>query len=151
VLSVWSGPWSACFAIESDEVSVLFDFVDGQVRSGDGTALFTLAAPGTIWAKFLLPVPPRHHHGIFPMMYRVLEFAIGGSTVARIDTNRCRLFMLTGENDYSRTVEMSAATVAQIPGVKFQAMNGIGHFPFAENPTLFAECLRPILDELDQH
>jgi pimeloyl-ACP methyl ester carboxylesterase len=397
VLSVWSGPWSACFAIESDGVSVSFDFVDGQVRSGDGTALFTLAAPGTIWAKFLLPVPPRHHHGIFPMMYRVPEFAIGGSTVAfmqhahlarrvldigkwlalgnaapapvilaprggkraipkvtggyvpltaggttyqiyyetagsgrdvlcmhtagadgrqfhglmadpritddhrliafdlpwhgkspppegaipgswrlntdlyvdlimgfiaaaglekpvalgasmsgeiclelayrhpeeftaivaceaceqvtrrqtywaahprvnqalfvpewirslsapgspaewqeqitwqygqggpsvffgdiafysgdwdardrvaRIDTNRCRLFMLTGEYDYSCTVEMSAATAAKIPGVKFQAMNGIGHFPFAENPTLFAEYLRPILDELDQH
>jgi pimeloyl-ACP methyl ester carboxylesterase len=71
--------------------------------------------------------------------------------VARIDTNRCRLFMLTGEYDYSCTVEMSAATAAKIPGVKFQAMNGIGHFPFAENPTLFAEYLRPILDELDQH
>ena len=68
MLSVWSGPWSVCFAIESDGVSISFDFVDGQVRSGDGTALFTLAAPGTIWAKFLLLVPLSHHHGIFPMM-----------------------------------------------------------------------------------
>jgi len=69
--------------------------------------------------------------------------------VGRIDTNRCRLFMLTGEYDYSCTVEHSAATAAKIPGVRFQAMPGIGHFPFAENPALFAEYLLPILRELD--
>jgi pimeloyl-ACP methyl ester carboxylesterase len=68
--------------------------------------------------------------------------------VAQIDTDRCRLFMLTGEYDYSCTVEHSAATAARIPGVRFQAMQGIGHFPFAENPALFAEYLLPILAEL---
>jgi pimeloyl-ACP methyl ester carboxylesterase len=68
--------------------------------------------------------------------------------VGRIDTNRCRLFMLTGEYDYSCTVEHSAATAAKIPGVRFQAMPGIGHFPFAENPALFAGYLLPILREL---
>ncbi len=68
--------------------------------------------------------------------------------VGRIDTNRCRLFMLTGEYDYSCTVELSEATAAKIPGVRFQAMQGIGHFPFAENPRLFAEYLLPILREL---
>lgn len=68
--------------------------------------------------------------------------------VGRIDTNRCRLFMLTGEYDYSCTVEASAATAAKIPGVRFQAMEGIGHFPFAENPALFARYLMPILNEL---
>ena len=69
--------------------------------------------------------------------------------VARIDTNRAKLFMLTGEYDYSCTVEHSAATAAKIPGVRFQAMSGIGHFPFAENPALFAEYLLPILHELE--
>jgi len=68
--------------------------------------------------------------------------------VGKIDTNRCRLFMLTGEYDYSCTVEMSQATAAKIPGATFQAMTGIGHFPFAENPKLFAEYLLPILEEL---
>jgi pimeloyl-ACP methyl ester carboxylesterase len=68
--------------------------------------------------------------------------------IERIDTNRCRLFMLTGEYDYSCTVEASAATAAKIPGVRFQAMAGIGHFPFAENPDLFAEYLRPVLAAL---
>jgi len=69
--------------------------------------------------------------------------------VGRIDTNRCRLFMLTGEYDYSCTVEHSAATAAKIRGVRFQPMPGIGHFPFAENPALFADYLLPILRELD--
>jgi pimeloyl-ACP methyl ester carboxylesterase len=68
--------------------------------------------------------------------------------VSGIDTNRCRLFMLTGEYDYSCTVELSEATAAKIPGVRFQAMAGIGHFPFAENPRLFAEYLLPVLGEL---
>jgi pimeloyl-ACP methyl ester carboxylesterase len=68
--------------------------------------------------------------------------------VGRIDTNRCPLFMLTGEYDYSCTIEMSAATAAKIPGARFQPMPGIGHFPFAENPALFATYLHPILQSL---
>jgi pimeloyl-ACP methyl ester carboxylesterase len=68
--------------------------------------------------------------------------------VGNIDTNRCRLFMLTGEYDYSCTVELSAATAAKIPGVVFREMKGIGHFPFAENPRLFAEYFLPVLEEL---
>ena len=69
--------------------------------------------------------------------------------VGRIDINKCRLFMLMGEYDYSCTVEMSEATAAKIPGVRFQAMQGIGHFPFAENPKRFAEYVLPILAELE--
>ncbi len=68
--------------------------------------------------------------------------------VHRIDTNRCPLVMMTGEYDYSCTVELSEATAAKIPGVRFQRMNGIGHFPFAENPALFAEYLLPVLRDL---
>lgn len=68
--------------------------------------------------------------------------------VHRIDTRRCPLFMLTGEYDYSCTAEHSAATAALIPGVRFAMMPGIGHFPFAENPPLFAQHLLPVLDEL---
>lgn len=394
VLDAWAGPWTACFAIESDGHATVFNLVDGKVTQDAGEPSFTLSAPASVWAKFLLPVPPRHHQGVFAMMYRLPEFAIKGSQLAfmqhahvarrvleigkwlalgnaepvpvtlhpregdravppvtggyvpvtvrgvtyqiyheiagtgrdvlcmhtagadgrqfhglmadrritdghrlisfdlpwhgkspppegavpgswrlntdlyvelimgfvaaagldkpialgasmsgeiclelayrhpeafggivaceacdkinqrqtvwaahpqvnqslfvpewiralsapqspaeyteqitwhygqggpqvffgdiafysgdwdardrvgRIDTNRCRLFMLTGEYDYSCTVELSEATAAKIPGVKFQAMAGIGHFPFAENPKLFAEYLLPVLREL---
>ena len=86
------------------------------------------------------------------VFYGDIEFYAGDwdvrERVGRIDTNRCRLFMLTGEYDYSCTVEASAATAAKIPGVRFQPMPGMGHFPFAENPALFAEYLLPILGEL---
>ena len=68
--------------------------------------------------------------------------------VGGIDTAKCPLFMLTGEYDYSCTVEMSQATAQKIAGARFVAMEGIGHFPFAENPALFAEYLLPILDEV---
>jgi pimeloyl-ACP methyl ester carboxylesterase len=68
--------------------------------------------------------------------------------VARIDTSRCPLFMMTGEYDYSCTMEASAATAAKIPGARFIPMHGIGHFPFAENPALFADYLLPVLDEV---
>ena len=70
--------------------------------------------------------------------------------VGRIDTSRCPLFMLTGEYDYSCTVELSEATAAKIPGVVFREMKGIGHFPFAENPRLFAEYLLPVLEALER-
>jgi pimeloyl-ACP methyl ester carboxylesterase len=86
------------------------------------------------------------------VFYGDIEFYAGDwdarDRVGRIDTNRCKLFMLTGEYDYSCTVEASAATAAKIPGVRFQVMPGMGHFPFAEHPALFADYLLPILGEL---
>lgn len=393
-LAAWAGPWSICFAVAVDGAAVVFDVAEGRVQPGEGSPAFTLAAPAGVWAKFLQEVPPRHHHGVFAMLYRVPEFSVQGDQLAfmqhahvvrrvlevgkwlalgrpapvpavlaprggpralpavaggyvpvtvggvtyqvyyeaagtgrpvlclhtagadgrqfhglmadpaltaqhrlvsfdlpwhgkspppdgaipgswrldtelyvalimgfvaaaglerpivlgasmsgeiclelayrhpeafhgiiaceacdrierrqthwaahpqvnqaffvpewiralsapqspaeyveqigwqygqggqavffgdiafysgewdarervgRIDTNRCRLFMLTGEYDYSCTVEASAATAAKIPGAKFLAMAGIGHFPFAENPALFAQYLEPILAEL---
>jgi pimeloyl-ACP methyl ester carboxylesterase len=69
--------------------------------------------------------------------------------VGRIDVRKCPLFMLTGEYDYSCTAERSAETAARIPGASFQMMPGIGHFPFAENPELFASHLLPILRQLE--
>jgi pimeloyl-ACP methyl ester carboxylesterase len=68
--------------------------------------------------------------------------------VHRIDTTRCPLIMLTGEYDYSCTAEMSEATAAKIKGARFTRMEGIGHFPFAENPALFLDYLLPELDRL---
>ena len=46
--------------------------------------------------------------------------------VARIDTRRCPVVMLTGEYDYSCTPEMSRQTAAKIPGAQFQMMKGSG-------------------------
>ncbi len=82
VLATWAGQWSACFAIESDDLPVPFNFTNGQVQRTDGDPLFTLAAPAEVWSKFLEPVPPRFYNGIFAMMYRVPGFLIKEGTVA---------------------------------------------------------------------
>jgi len=78
VLATWAGPWAVCFAIKSGSDATIFNFVEGQVAADPGTAAFTLAAPRTTWSQFLQAVPPRHHHGIFAMMYRLPEFSIQG-------------------------------------------------------------------------
>jgi pimeloyl-ACP methyl ester carboxylesterase len=82
-LAAWAGPWSICLAIASGADSTVFDVADGKVQpGGTGDPAFTLAAPDAVWAKFMLPVPPRHHHGIFAMHYRIPEFSIQGSQLA---------------------------------------------------------------------
>jgi len=78
VLATWAGPWAVCFAIKSGSDATIFNFVEGQVAADPGSPAFILAAPEAIWARFLEPVPPRHHHGIFAMMYRLPEFSIQG-------------------------------------------------------------------------
>src|SRR5215469_2651201 len=82
VLGNWAGPWAACFAITSESDAAVFKLVDGRVTANSCEPAFTLAAPEATWARFLEPVPPRHHHGIFAMMYRLPEFAIQGDQLA---------------------------------------------------------------------
>lgn len=72
----------------------------------------------------------------------------GRDRVPRIDTQRCPVVMLTGEYDYSCTPQMSEQTAARIPGAVFRTMPGLGHFPPAENPPVFAGILLDALDTI---
>jgi len=72
-LAAWAGPWSICFAVASGGDVTVFSLAEGRMQTDAGTPAFTLAAPTEVWAKFLQPVPPRHHHGLFAMHYRVPE------------------------------------------------------------------------------
>ena len=76
VLANWAGDWSACFAIAYGDQIAVFTFEKGALRPAGGTPSFTLSAPAEICDKFLLPVPPRHYHGMFAMMYRLPDFRI---------------------------------------------------------------------------
>jgi pimeloyl-ACP methyl ester carboxylesterase len=68
--------------------------------------------------------------------------------VARIDTARCPLYLLTGEYDFSCTPEDTAWTAARIPGARVTVMREIGHFPMSEHPAQFRRYLLPVLAEI---
>lgn len=70
--------------------------------------------------------------------------------IHRFDTARCPLVMLTGEYDYSCTAEHSAETARLIEGARFTMMEGLGHFPFAENPGRFLDFLLPALQSFPE-
>ena len=91
-------------------------------------------------------------YGIFP---GDLKFYFKGwdgrGRVEAIDTERCPVYMLTGEYDYSCTTEASKATADKIPGAKFEAMPGLGHFPLTENPQAVLPFLNRALDFIEAH
>ena len=67
--------------------------------------------------------------------------------LARIDTKRCPVHMLTGNYDYSCKPEDTEATAAAIPGAKVQIMKGLGHFPMSEDYAALRPYLLPVLAE----
>ena len=81
-----------------------------------------------------------------------LDFYFGGwdgrGRVEKIDTRKCPVFMLTGEYDWSNTPAMSEATAKKIPGAKFKAMPGLGHFPATENPAKFVGHLLEAIEHI---
>jgi pimeloyl-ACP methyl ester carboxylesterase len=69
--------------------------------------------------------------------------------VQAIDTDRCPLYLLTGEYDYSCTPEDSRALERSIAGAELTLMPGIGHFPMSEAPQAFLAHLWPVLDKIN--
>lgn len=67
--------------------------------------------------------------------------------VHKIDTNKCKVSLLSGEYDYSATPEMSEAVAEKIKGSRYTMMKSMGHFPMIEN----YEGLRPYLSEALAH
>ncbi|KAL6245644.1 hypothetical protein RBB50_007643 [Rhinocladiella similis] len=74
----------------------------------------------------------------------------GRDRMALIDTQRCPVYMLTGEYDYSCSPETSQKTAAKIKGAVFEEMNGLGHFPFSENPAKFMPYFKRALNHIRQ-
>lgn len=70
--------------------------------------------------------------------------------VEKIDTEKCPLYLLTGEFDYSCTPEDSQDLARLIPGAKLSIMPGIGHFPMSESPEIFITHLKPVLQDIEQ-
>jgi pimeloyl-ACP methyl ester carboxylesterase len=68
--------------------------------------------------------------------------------VGNVNTERCPLYLLTGEYDYSASPAMTQEVVREVPGAKFTIMTKLGHFPMSENYNHFREYLLPILEEI---
>jgi len=69
----------------------------------------------------------------------------GRGDLARIDTSRCKVSLLTGEYDYSCTPDMTRQVAASIPGSRMVIMKEMGHFPMTENYPVFRSFLLPEL------
>jgi pimeloyl-ACP methyl ester carboxylesterase len=67
--------------------------------------------------------------------------------IRNIDTQACKVALLTGEYDYSCTPEMTEAAAAAIAGSHYTLMKGMGHFPMIENYAGF----RPYLLDALSH
>ena len=68
--------------------------------------------------------------------------------VARIDTSRCPLYLLTGEYDFSCTPDDTRRTAAGIAGASVTIMRELGHFPMSENPAQFRRYILPVLEAI---
>ena len=68
--------------------------------------------------------------------------------ISDIDTQRCPLYLLTGEYDYSCTPEDTLELARRIDGAEAIIMDGMGHFPMSEDPEKFLAYLHPVLDEI---
>lgn len=68
--------------------------------------------------------------------------------VAKINTSRCPLYLLTGEYDYSCSPDDTREVARQAAGVEVTIMERLGHFPMSENPAHFLSYLRPVLERI---
>lgn len=78
-------------------------------------------------------------------------YRVDGDLRGRLDgirTDRCPLFLLTGEYDFSCTPEDTLRTAASIPGAQVTVMRELGHFPMSENPQQFRGYVLPVLDAI---
>ncbi|KGF68422.1 alpha/beta hydrolase [Hoeflea sp. BAL378] len=69
-------------------------------------------------------------------------------TIARIDTSRCPLWLLTGEYDFSCRPADTLATARAIAGCEAVVMERLGHFPMSENYAQFTAYLHPVLEQI---
>jgi pimeloyl-ACP methyl ester carboxylesterase len=117
-----------------NEIEALF--ADGSDAAG--AELMRLALP-YYTADAAYPAAMQFHYRI--PVYRALLPALNDYDLRKVKRGKIVLSIIRGEQDYllpSDTAELDA------PGVVSIILPGIGHFPFAENPTLFSQTLRQL-------
>ena len=69
---------------------------------------------------------------------------------AQIDTSKCMLYVLSGDYDWSAYPAAAQALADAVPGATYTLMEGMGHFPMAEDPQQFKKYLLPVLADIEQ-
>ncbi len=69
-------------------------------------------------------------------------------TAKNIDTRKCALYVLSGDYDWSAYPAAAKALADAVPGASYMLMEGIGHFPMAEDPVQFKKYLMPVLADI---
>ncbi|WP_205736684.1 alpha/beta fold hydrolase [Acidovorax cavernicola] len=67
---------------------------------------------------------------------------------SKINTQKVAVHILSGEYDWSGTMEKGKEAHEAIIGSTWQGMEGLGHFPMTENPEKFLKYLLPVLESL---
>jgi pimeloyl-ACP methyl ester carboxylesterase len=65
--------------------------------------------------------------------------------LAAVDAQKCPVFLLTGEYDYSCSPADTLEVANAIPGAQMTIMTGLGHFPMSEDYHSFRPYLLPTL------
>lgn len=79
--------------------------------------------------------------------YYMADYDLRESATA-IDTTRVGVHIMSGEYDYSATMEKGREAHESIVGSTFTEMLGVGHFPMSENPEAFMKHLMPLLEQI---
>jgi pimeloyl-ACP methyl ester carboxylesterase len=121
------------------------DVHGGEVCAGVVSGLIGPAAPeGERWETLW------HYMQSGPGIFKgdLWFYKVGGDIrdqLGEIDTNRCPVFLLTGEYDYSCTPDDSRVVADAVTGALLEVMPGLGHFPMSEDYARFRTHLLPIL------
>lgn len=91
--------------------------------------------------------------GIFAgdLYYYYYDHNVSAEEARAIDTQRCMLYLLTGEYDPNTSPAETRALAELVPGAKFWEMAKLGHFPVTEDYTEFRQYLLPILAEIHEN
>jgi pimeloyl-ACP methyl ester carboxylesterase len=88
--------------------------------------------------------------GVFAgdLNYYYYEHNMTPEQASEIDTDRCMLYLLTGEYDPNTSPAETQAVADVVKGCQFTPMPKLGHFPATENYPEFRQYLLPVLDDI---
>lgn len=84
---------------------------------------------------------------VYPDIYRVLADGVD-EIVEPIKTIRCPTLVMTGEEDFGNSPEMTRAIAESIAGARAVVLPGLRHMALAEAPEVFNQALVSFLDQV---